>query len=746
MLLRTFLLALIVLWLTPNASPQSPAPDSDAAALPDSQSPAPGAAATPPALEPLIPSAPLLGPVTGAGISATPRVTLPPDTVSHLDTEYDSAIAAQIPVEPRSGRPLSLIEAVRLTLNGNTQIRLSDQDVKIARAFLQQNTGAFDSHLQASGSKDRDSNEKTPAQVRMDLQNQMTKTQLARQFLGEAALLTADLKHSMATGTAPQQNFTEGGNSSVSSDNGVLSNNTVEFLNTSQQNLANAQQDTQTAFSNLMTQIAENNATPAQIAQLKGLQTQNITEQQQLEQTFITAFQKVGGDLQKSVETLPTVTNISNTTDYSVGATKLFRNGVTIQPLLSYTQQGNGSGLPNNQGRIGFTLNVPLLRGYGEAVADAPERAASIDHEAAQLVLRHTVAMNVYQTALLYWTVVASQHNVDLLKQSHQVATTLLNLSNQLVKADELAPADVFVIAARVSDTQIQVYSAELGLLDAQQQLAVQIGEDAAKLTVPLVATDDFPAAKSSASIHDVARDPLVQTAAGLRADLLASRKSEISGRVLVRAARLNLKPQLNFSLNTSFSAIDDGSHANKYFDVFTTSYTGPSVMGAFVFDWPVANNLQRGLLNQSLATLQQRAINTEDLLRNITSSVVFSVGSVENALQQYEASSAGRLQYRKSLDAEYAKLKAGNSTFLNAVETEELFTSAGLSEITAELQYASSLARVRYETGTILPPTPDAIVDWADLTTIPSPVGPTSYPVRPAVLRREIGMNAATH
>ena len=101
----------------------------------------------------------------------------------------------------------------------------------------------------------------------------------------------------------------------------------------------------------------------------------------------------------------------------------------------------------------------------------------------------------------------------------------------------------------------------------------------------------------------------------------------------------------------------------------------------------------------------------------------------MENALLQLEQALASRSNYRQSLDAEYAKLKAGNSTFLNAVEVEERYTAAGLNIINAQFQQATSLVGLRFQTGTLLPATPDATVGWAELTTIPIPVAP---PVRP--------------
>ncbi len=720
------------------------APSPGLALAPPTATPLPAAGVTPDPLDPgaalpLDASTPGLAPlITGSplgGPAAPPRPSLPAATVSHLDDEYNTAVAAQIPVGPHEGQPISLLQAVRSTLSNNPQIQLSSQDAVLSRAFLQQNTGVFDSRVLVNASKERDSNERTPAQIRADNQSRKMKALLGAQFLSAAARLQADLDRSKATNTLPQEDYSTGGSSSVGSQNGVLSNSTVAFLDQGQQNLANAQKQQQDAFTSLITQIATQNATPAQLAQLQALQQQNVSLEQQSEQSFITAFQKIGTDLTNSARTLTATAQVNNFASYSAGVSKLFRNGVTVEPSVSWSQQDAGSGPPVNRGRVGVLLNIPFLRNAGVDATGAPERAAHIDFEASQLSVRHTVALSVFQTAQLYWGVVAAQRRVDLLRQSQQVATTLLDLSAKLVDADELARADIFIIAARTNDTAIQVYSAELALLDAQQQLAVQIGEDPDKLVTPLSPSDGFLPAEPPEAIRRIPREGLLRTADGRRADLAAARKLQLSGKVLARAAQINLKPLLNVALNVSWSAIDDGSHYEQYVHAFTTSYTGPSFSGAVTFDWPVANNTQRGLYNQARATLQQRNISTVELQRAIASGVVFSLGSVENALQQLQEALRARTNYRKSLDAQYAKLKAGNSTFLDAVQTEILYTSTGLNVISAQFQYATALARVRYETGTILPPAADALVNFDDLTTIPVPaVVPITAP-RPKVL-----------
>jgi len=90
--------------------------------------------------KPLVPS---LGSPTP---SPTPVKALPSDVTAKLDEEFQEALQIHR-VRPSFFAPLSLLDAVRLTLMQNTDLRMSGEDAQLARGALKLATGLYDTTL-----------------------------------------------------------------------------------------------------------------------------------------------------------------------------------------------------------------------------------------------------------------------------------------------------------------------------------------------------------------------------------------------------------------------------------------------------------------------------------------------------------------------------------------------------------------------------------------------------------------------
>ena len=76
---------------------------------------------------------------------------------------------------------------------------------------------------------------------------------------------------------------------------------------------------------------------------------------------------------------------------------------------------------------------------------------------------------------------------------------------------------------------------------------------------------------------------------------------------------------------------------------------------------------------------------------------------------------------YRSALDNEKKRFQLGISTLLDLIQTEDSLTNALLNEISAQRKLSSVLARLRFETGTILSADQKKVsVSMEELTTIP--------------------------
>jgi outer membrane protein TolC len=118
---------------SPGESPVQPAPPP----LP-AESPSPAQPGQTPA-SPLIP--PSAGP--GALPSATPKPSLAPGTVQALDQQFQQSLQIQR-VRPKDLLFISLMDAIRLALYQNPDLRLAVEDAQSAKGALVKATGQFD--------------------------------------------------------------------------------------------------------------------------------------------------------------------------------------------------------------------------------------------------------------------------------------------------------------------------------------------------------------------------------------------------------------------------------------------------------------------------------------------------------------------------------------------------------------------------------------------------------------------------
>ena len=138
----------------PQAEENAPAQPAPALPGDSTAQPAPAALPTqsPNLSQPAEPTAaPLLPPVAGPGTlpSPTPKPALAPETLQSLDQQFQDSLRIRR-VHPKELVFFSLMDAVRIALYQNPDIRLAVEDAQLAKGSLVKATGDFDSKLLAA--------------------------------------------------------------------------------------------------------------------------------------------------------------------------------------------------------------------------------------------------------------------------------------------------------------------------------------------------------------------------------------------------------------------------------------------------------------------------------------------------------------------------------------------------------------------------------------------------------------------
>ncbi len=392
----------------------------------------------------------------------------------------------------------------------------------------------------------------------------------------------------------------------------------------------------------------------------------------------------------------------------SMQVSKVFRNGIAIAPFFdgSYSSNGfrgkphqvrfGGKGLTDLfEFRAGFNVLLPLARGRGADATAAPERAAGIEHDGSLLALEHQRATSVLSTVRAYWALRAAQESATIATESLAFQQQLVTLIQALVNAGDLAGIELSRAQAAEARARADVDDTERRLRDARIALLVTmgIGADSTDASLPR-ARDAFP----QSATPPAQPTTLVDQALDQRQDLGAAAKYQEAGQVLATGARLDLRPILDLNLGTWVTALDEGT-VGKALD----RWVGPSASVGVAFEKPFGNNSARGQLEQREADATLRTIDQADLARLIQLRVLQTSGTLQQSVTQVEQARAAVDFYQQTVEAELARLRAGDATVLDTIVTQQQQIGARLGLVSAQLELARRLAELRYETGTLV-------------------------------------------
>ena len=418
---------------------------------------------------------------------------------------------------------------------------------------------------------------------------------------------------------------------------------------------------------------------------------------------------------------------------------KQFRTGITFAPFLDVTGSsldwvgkanssdfGGPGSVDTYTSTVGFSLVIPFGRGHGRESTGAREQAANIDYEATRSALTHTAATSVLNTLIGYWDLVAAQETLAVQESSLELQTKLVEMVTALVQGDEMPRSEISRMKARLAEVEAQVEDARRRLYESRVSLASVIGLDVQHGEQAPMAAEGFPVYPSREAVSELPVGQLADLAMGRRYDLLSAQQLESSGKVLWRAAVIDLAPIADLDMRVSYSGLHEGGTvANGIDGSLLGSWVGPSAKVGFNYEQPIGNNVQEGRLEQQTAQYRTRAINSRNLARLIRANLVKSVGSLEEALAQLDSYREAAGYYQEAVDNEFEKLRYGRSTLIDAITTQRRQVGATLALVGSQKTVAQLLSQLKFESGTMVVEGPDGEPQIApNLTSLPETTG----------------------
>ncbi len=594
---------------------------------------------------------------------------------------------------PLKSPKLSLAEAIRLTLEHEPNLLLAREDVGLAGARVQQSRGAFDLTLEGSLSYEFTQNELGAAarqqqlKKRDDLRKEIERAEARAAQYDQLIQQLLAARGDLAAGNVPSG---------------------VNFFDPTVQ----AQWDTLLAL--------YRNASPEQQEQIRrdiiawlDSRVGELTLRRDEERATAIADR---GELRD----LGPIADVEQTQRGTVDLklSKYYRTGLALTPFISLTgdayryqgkprdeRYGGPGGNDTYTSAIGFSVTVPFGRFRGVESAGAAEQASLIDWEASAKTLGFVASQSVLRTALAYFELAAAQRTLEVHRRSAELQARLAELTGALVEADELPRVELARMQARQAEVAALVERARVDLARARARLATATGVEVVDEGQALEAVDPLPQPPPRERLASLSSATLGDAAVERRLDIAAARSLERSGKVLWRAAAIDLAAVRDLEVKVSYAGLADegGSVHHNVSRALFGNWTGPSGRLGYTFEKPFANNAQLGSLAQRAAALRQRMIAAAELERSVRLDVVQTTATLRQAVAQLEAARTAAASYRQAVENEMEKLRYARATLIDAILTEQRAVEAELAVVAAERSVAELLVKLRFDTGTLV-------------------------------------------
>ncbi|MYN04194.1 TolC family protein [Pseudoduganella sp. DS3] len=392
---------------------------------------------------------------------------------------------------------------------------------------------------------------------------------------------------------------------------------------------------------------------------------------------------------------------------YRAGARKQLRSGPTLGASLD-AKSYQDSALPGAQApatvTLGVTLNLPLLRGRGGREVAAIEDAASLQLQASELALRDSAAQALHRTLSAYWAYAIQFALEQVARDSEQRSRELLASTQKLVDAAEKPRGDLVLLQADLADRVASRQAAALALSEARIALGRLLGMDGAAIAALAAPADALPAILAIGMPAEAQLIQLRTAARQRRPDLAALGAQVAAAQRQTEAAQHRLLPDLNLQLGVGYAKAHDGSNRYPWWGEAGRVQHGASLSARLVYEFPLQNNAARGTLRERAAQLEQAALRQRDLEAAVAAGIDSAVASLATRSAQLQVAQQALALYERAVGQEMVKQKNGIATLIDVINVESRFINARTSYLQTYLAYAQAMARLRYESGTLLP------------------------------------------
>ncbi len=377
-----------------------------------------------------------------------------------------------------------------------------------------------------------------------------------------------------------------------------------------------------------------------------------------------------------------------------------------------------------------LALKQPLLRNFGHDVTTRFIRLARTTEAIDNQNYLQTLQQGITTVETAYWNLVYARANLEVKKESRDLAQELYRITKIKIDVGSQAPIDIVQTEAGVAQRELDIITANQSVGDAEDQLKRLLNfAVAGRWNDRIIPTDEVRVTTIPVDV-----DAGVERALQDRPEIRSAIFNASSARINYDFAHNQLLPQADLNAQYGYSGLGGPFHVldangNPSGVVIPGDYSDAlTQIGHRDFkNWTVGVNLSFPILNRTARGaegvarwgLQSSLATLEQVRQNVTVQVRNAGRAIETARESIVAAGKSRELQERNVDAAKKKYDNGLITAFEVLSVQNDLATARSAELQALTQYRDAMVAYHQAIGDLLA--------WKDiqiegLVTIPAP------------------------
>jgi outer membrane protein len=404
---------------------------------------------------------------------------------------------------------------------------------------------------------------------------------------------------------------------------------------------------------------------------------------------------------------------------FQLGYTQNFQTGTQYNINFSSNKISSNSIFntfnPSISSSLNFVLAQPLLRNRGLFPNRALIVIARRNLKQSRADFEGQVNVSIAQAADQYWAVVQARENLNVYRQSLELAEATYRQNKRALELGALPPLDIYRSESQVASRRVFMIQAEYDLKQAEEELRRTIGADLDPYfrALDMELTEPVAAAGEPLSV-DIQR--AVEQALEHRPELEGLRQQLANDDTSIQLAHHRLQPELNLGGFYSSNGLGGNQTDNATIPPMVIARGGLgdalSQIGSFDFpsygfnlqlNLPVKNRGVQADLGNALVSKRRSLYLLRQLEQGINLEVRQAVHQLEQAKLSMGAARVARDLSQKNLEAEQRKYELGSQPIFFTLEAQTQLIQDELILVQAEIGYHRSVTALDRATASLL-------------------------------------------